>query len=133
GVETLDRRHDLAARKDLDPEPPSARFVNELREPLGRPEKLVQDGWISGGQSPLDLGLGDDVGRIADDGGSRDHDAAGLRQEPPPSGVHAALLTRRRADGRRLRRRGPRGPPVPGISRTTRAPSGPWESSGTLP
>ena len=36
GVEAVERRHDLAAREDLDPEPPAAHLVDDLRQPLRR-------------------------------------------------------------------------------------------------
>src|SRR6266404_2814228 len=36
GGEAVERWHDLAARVDLDPEPPAARFLDDLRQPLGR-------------------------------------------------------------------------------------------------
>src|SRR5262249_59040980 len=35
GVEAVERRHDLAAREDLDPEPATTHLLDSFREPLG--------------------------------------------------------------------------------------------------
>ena len=75
GVEAVERRHDLAAREDLDPEPPAAHLLDDLRQPLGRALEDVERRGPGRGHSPLDLRLGDDVGGV-DDGGSR--------PRPPP-------------------------------------------------
>src|SRR5206468_4183668 len=37
GVEALERRHDLTTREDLDPEPPAARLLDNLRQPWAAP------------------------------------------------------------------------------------------------
>ena len=34
--------HDLAAREDLDPEPPAAHLLDDLRQPLGRALEYVE-------------------------------------------------------------------------------------------
>ena len=94
GVEALERRHDLAAREDLDPEPPAAHLLDDLRQPLGRALEDVERRGPGRGHPPLDLRLGDDV-RGVDEGGSGGgrHRTACLREEPASFSRHAALLT----------------------------------------
>jgi hypothetical protein len=97
GVEAVERQHDLAAREDLDPEPPAAHLLDDLRQPLGRTLQHVEGRRPGRGHSPLDLRLRDDVGGIDDGGGSDGrHHAARLRDTPASLGHHAGLLTRLR-------------------------------------
>src|SRR5437016_7568018 len=83
GVEAAERLHDLAAREDLDPEPPAAHLIDDPRQLLGRALDHVEHRGPSRGQSPLDLRLRDDVGSI-DDGrrGDGRHRPAGCRDKP---------------------------------------------------
>jgi hypothetical protein len=89
-VEALERRHDLAAREDLDAEASAAHLLDELTEALGRALQVVELGRPGRGHPPLDPGLGDDRGRVADDrdGGS------GSGQEPAAMDHHPASSTR---------------------------------------
>jgi hypothetical protein len=109
GVEALERRHDLAAGEDLDPEPTAAHLVDDLRQSLGCALMKVERWGPGRGHPPLDLRLRDDVGGI-DHGGRRHsrHHATRLCEEPASFGHHA--LTPPRTDDRRPRRRDPRGP-----------------------
>src|SRR5215470_13555037 len=133
-LEALERLHDLAAREDLDPEPPAAHLLDHFGQSLGRALQLVEHRRKGGGHAPLHLWLRDDVRGIDDRGGAdRRQRAACRHQEPPPLRYHRALLIPPRAGGRRLRPRGPTDPPAPGTSRTTRAPCAPWASFPTLP
>src|SRR5262249_21289802 len=63
GLEALERLHDLTAGKDLDPEPPAAHLLNDLRQPVGRALHVERAG-PGRRQSPLYFRLGDDVGRV---------------------------------------------------------------------
>ena len=120
-IEAGEQRHDLAAREDLDPEPPPAHLFDDLRQPLRRPlEDVVRRG-PGRRHPPLDLRLGDDVG--ASDERVAAIAAAARSPWPEPASVrlHAVLpFSPPRTGGTRLRRRGPRGPPALGISRRTR-------------
>src|SRR6266481_5147231 len=71
GGEAVERWHDLAARVDLDPEPPAARLLDHLRQPLGRALEMVERRSPGRRHPPLDLRLSDDVGGV-DDGCSDD-------------------------------------------------------------
>src|SRR5262249_14441503 len=61
-VEALERRHDLASRKHLNPEPSAAHLFDSLRQPDGRAELDVERRREGRRHPPLDLRLGDDVG-----------------------------------------------------------------------
>src|SRR5499425_610338 len=133
-VEGIEGLHDLAARKDLDPEAPAARLLDHLGQPQGRTMELVERRRIGGRQPPLELRLRDDVGGVDDRGGrSSRYQATRRHDESAAFACHGALLTPPQTDGTRLRRCGPTGPPGPGTSRRTRAPSAPWASSRILP
>src|SRR5262249_7856593 len=79
-------------------EPPAARLLYDLRQPLGRALEHVERRGPGRGHSPLDLRLRDDAGRVGNDGsrGGR-HRAARLREESASVGHHI-LLTRVRTE-----------------------------------
>src|SRR5262245_46604390 len=56
-VEALQGVHDLAARKNFDPEPPPAYLLDNLRQALGRPVHHIQGCGPGRGHAPLDLRL----------------------------------------------------------------------------
>ena len=130
GVEALERRHDLAAWEDLDPEPPASHLLDNLPKPFGGALHDERAG-PGRGHAPLDFGLRDDI-RGVDDGrgpGGPQH-AARLHDESASFHsdglLHAGgrvsfmasrcLVTRPRAGGRRLRRCDPTAPRAPGTS-----------------
>jgi len=95
GVEAVERWHDLAAREHLDPEPPAAHLLDDLRQPLGRALQMVECRGPGRGHSPLDLRLGDHVGSIGDAGSSHSRYRAACRREEPASvSDHAGSLSR---------------------------------------
>ena len=110
---------------DLDPKPAAAHLVDHPVQPLGCPVVHVERGGECGRHPPLDLRLRNDVGGVDDGCGARSRQRAARLHDESASLhgaglLHAAdvpgpvatqcLIIPRRADGRRLRRRGPTGP-----------------------
>ena len=93
--------HDLAARIDLDLESPAARLLDDLRPAPRLILEVVELRGPGRGHPPLDLRLGDDVGRVDDGGGTgRCHQPPGRGDEAASSRHGAALLVFRRPDSR---------------------------------
>ena len=92
-VEAGERRHDLAAREDLDLESPAAHLVHQARELLRRALQHVERRRPGRGHPPLDLRLGDDVRGVDKSRGPRGGQrAARLHDESASSGHHVSLL-----------------------------------------
>src|SRR5262249_41542532 len=91
-IEALERGHDLAARKDLDPEPSATDLLDYLRQSVGCALGHVRRRGPGRGHARLDLRLRDDVGGV-DDGGGRDgrHRPACFRKEPTSLSHHTLL------------------------------------------
>src|SRR5262249_51435389 len=91
GVEALERRHDLTAREDLDPEPPATHLLDDLRELFSHSLLPIERSGEGGRHPPLDLWLGDDVGSFDDGSGARGGPRAARLHDEPPS-LHRAVL-----------------------------------------
>src|SRR5262249_57364325 len=93
-LEAIERLHNLATRKTLDPESATACLLNVLRQPLSRPLEHVERRRPGRGHAPLNFGLSDGVWSIGNDGSRRGrHRAARLREKSASVGHHTPPLS----------------------------------------
>src|SRR5262249_47399539 len=89
-IEAVEWLHDLAARENLDPKPPTARLLDDLRQLLGCPLQTLAPGGPALALPPLDLRLRDDIGRDGHGGSCGGYRPTCLRHEPSSAGVQAS-------------------------------------------